>query len=369
MIFLLCLVLVFTVLSMGVVVHLLGVIFHFVLEVIFGVVQLVEGVFQLVLAIAFMLFKGIGSIVVLALTLFWLVVRAIASSVGSRIDDLPETKPTTPAQQLTNAPEFMAPKVRPVSPQAAMLWCFVAPSCVLAAFVLVSEAPNSRLDQAMTWVRSKLPRQSRPVVERVTRDQLILTSWTTPMESANDSNKRPDWTLKQRTLVGEIQNIVVVSKLWSTEQEAVADLNEQTGRIVKADFEASHHGLLDPKRGFPMSNEEVAKLAVTNRYLERTEQDFGSFTAPMYRMWYLVQLSPIVRTELYPVWKAAIAKNRLLVLGGGLATLTLFANLFWMSLKMRTAGNHSRGFTAAWAMLTGLVWIPVSASIILKALC
>ena len=362
--FLLCLVLVFAILSLGVVIQLVRSIIRFAFEIVTLAVRLVLDIVHLVFWLVFAIVNNLASILALAVTVVAAVVSRIASIIESWIDDGPSRRrPVKSHQEIDLAPSNVGPRPR-IAPVSAMIWCWIAPTFVLGTFVLLSDAANNPLDRTMAWARSRLFNQPKLWEQQISRDQLVPTVWTVPVQTSDNSGQRPEWTSRIRTRIGDIENIVVSSHLWSTEAEATAELHPQVARLVKADFELNHHGILDPKGKLPISDDQVARIAVTDRYLERTEQNFGSFDAPMYRMWYQVQLSPIVRTELYPSWKAAASKNRIIALGAGLAMLVLIANLIWMGAKLRSSGNHGRVYVASLATLSAVAWTALSASAI-----
>lgn len=103
-------------------------------------------------------------------------------------------------------------------------------------------------------------------------------------------------------------------------------------------------------------------MAVKQKYHEVVEQDFGKFSSPMHQVWWQVEVSPIVRTELYPVWKAALVRNKVLTLGLILALLTLTANavnLFWAFNRM-SAPLSTRMIHNGAAVFTIVTWVSAS---------
>lgn len=367
--FLICLVIVFALLSMGVVFQLIRAIVRFAFEVLSLVIRLVFDVVHLAVWIVASIANNLASIIAILGVAFAFVVSRIASSLESWIDDDSNRRRRSTGEQDVDQVAPSSEQPPRLSFLSEMAWSWVAPSCVLATFVLLSDTTNNQLEDTMAWARSVILKEPNSRVQQLARDQLVPTLWTEPVRISTASDKRPEWTFNTRSTVGDIQSIVVSSRLWSTEAEAAAELNPEVVRLVKADFESNHHGFLDPKRWLPANDDQVARVAVTERFLETTEQDFGSFKAPMYRLWYHVQLSPIVRTNLYPVWKAAVAKNRIIALGAGLALMTLLANLVWMASRLRSSTTLGHGFAFGLAVLTAGVWIPVSFSVIRNLLC
>jgi hypothetical protein len=70
----------------------------------------------------------------------------------------------------------------------------------------------------------------------------------------------------------------------------------------------------------------------------------------MNKVWWQVELSPMVRTELYPAWKTAVVENRIIVIGSILAILTLLANECALFARLR---RDSNGKTTRAALVTG----------------
>jgi len=285
-------------------------------------------------------------------------------------------------------PAMSAPTVQAVAaaPVAAMSMfamgrqiagCWMAPTAVMAAFVLMSgltkDHPGPVIENGaisfdpwttkLTDVRVNAPEGQLQVSVDQANQEVVArpndneeAKAASPVSESDLVANRPKWTNTGDRLEGEIRQTVISSKLWSTEEEAKNELQAKATEIVREDFTRRHQGLINSTSFRFLSDERLIKVAVKERYLERTERDFGSFSSPMNRLWWLVEVSPIVRTELYPSWKSAVVQNRVLMVGTTLALFTLLANSFglFFTLKQQPklgwmrAAAASGLCTAAW---------------------
>jgi len=72
----------------------------------------------------------------------------------------------------------------------------------------------------------------------------------------------------------------------------------------------------------------------------------------MNRLWWQLEISPVVRTELFSDWKTATVQNKVIFIGAALAIITLLANLVGAVLKPtrsteRPAGKATADYPAA----------------------
>ena len=106
--------------------------------------------------------------------------------------------------------------------------------------------------------------------------------------------------------------------------------------------------------------EDVIAHAVKERYDDVAEHDFGSFTHPMHRASWQVELSPAVRTEFMPAWRRAVISFRILLVAGvaSLFAMAASASVMYFRLDSLTQGRArgplkllTGGLTAGWLAL------------------
>lgn len=307
---------------------------------------------------------------------------AIGFGIGYAIRSKRQAKvtqiPVTPAPPETPSPAPVVPGMSVFAIGRSVAGCWMAPTAVMTAFVLMSGLTNDRpgpiiengaisfdpWTTKLTDVRVNAPEgqlqisndsANRPLVAQPSLVQPASVS--APVAESDLTANRPKWTNSGDRLEGDIRQIVISSKLWSTEEEAKNELQAKASEIVREDFARRHQGLINSTSLRFLNDERLIKVAVKERYLERTERDFGSFSSPMNRLWWLVEVSPIVRTELYPSWKSAVVQNRVLMVGTTLALITLLVNSFglFFALKQQPklgwmrAAAASGLCTAAWS--------------------
>ena len=258
---------------------------------------------------------------------------------------------------------------RSIQAITSVAWCWLAPTSVMAVFIslnsgsilnwerffdspvvigdpqiVVRETPT--LPSALTtrFIRSPkhLP-QGLPAMPELPAEKVELTP------RSDLAGNRPQWTVEKEQTTGDIRRVVLTSQLWSTEEEAKEELRGRVAALVRSDFEARHHGWLDPDSDRFLNDDRAVEVAVKEKYIERFEQDFGKFKSPMNKVWWQVELSPMVRTELYPAWKTAVVENRIIIIGSILAMVTLLANECALFVRLRREAN---GKTARAALVT-----------------
>ncbi|HUQ69283.1 MAG TPA: hypothetical protein VM165_07170 [Planctomycetaceae bacterium] len=147
----------------------------------------------------------------------------------------------------------------------------------------------------------------------------------------------PAWIKSVPQTNGEIQTLVISSKQYATQAEAENDASGQVMALLREDLRKyTSQTWVQPRDviGTPLS--EVVGLAVREQYVETVNRDFGSFFAPMYRVWYRVELSPQVREPVLVRWRAALTESRMLAAGGG------FLALLCVPLAVVTYGRCNR---------------------------
>ncbi len=278
----------------------------------------------------------------------------------------------------------------------AVAWSWMAPTGVMAVFVALSGAARSDLDRLFKdGSSSVVPSSVDPSKLPILADMRILegdrvadpsaepdklpilsdglaqisesntgvnlpasaTRMATPRRAQSSESKigvnLPKWIQDGDNTFGDVRRTVLSSGIWSTEAEARQELLPRAASIVRADFDERHHGPLDRAGLRFLSDERVIEAAVKEKYVELAEQDFGM----MYRLWWQIEVSPVVRTELYPAWKAAVVGNRVIVIGTVLALLTLAANATALFAKLKSVPNRRSIYTAAVVATSAVAWI------------
>lgn len=146
-------------------------------------------------------------------------------------------------------------------------------------------------------------------------------------------SQRPKWTTAPVSTHGDLTHVVIAGQQFATIEEARQDAAAAARTQLLADFEKTygHSTKLLSNR---LSDESLRTLAVRKEFVETAERDFGNFVAPMHRVWWQVELSPAVRSELYPQWRAKEQEIRTLVVAGNLALVTIgLAFVSWFTRK------------------------------------
>ena len=245
------------------------------------------------------------------------------------------------------------------------LACWFAPTCVLATFVALSGTVQreweNRFGPGAFTLSTSVPKSpdreliaNKPVLNQNTLPPLETTQPATPPQSA-----LPQWITDHDTTSSDIQRIVLTSQLWSTEAEADRELSPKVAAIIRADFADRHQGLFNQTGRQVLSEDRIVNVAVKQRYVEHVEKDFGSFDATMNRLYWQVEVSPVVRTELYPEWKAAVTQNRIVVVGALLSLLTLLTTTASTMLSLRGTSAPKRSYPVAVPALSAVAWAAV----------
>lgn len=169
----------------------------------------------------------------------------------------------------------------------------------------------------------------------------------------------PDWLTTGNHVFGDREMTVVASQQYATEHEARADALAQVGRIVAQDTSKylspelirPREDLIRLEAGATISP-EVIHLGIHDTYVQTVQRDFGTFFAPMYRVWHRVELSPLVREPLLLRWREAVltARTRTVIAGFAALLLIPLGILVSESLRKLTRGAFVpliRGVTVA----------------------
>jgi hypothetical protein len=183
------------------------------------------------------------------------------------------------------------------------------------------------------------------------------TSDRTVVESSSPTGP-PAWITAGTKTNGETQTLVVSSKQYATEGEAKQDADRQVVALLTEDLRKhTSQTWIRPSEiiGLP----EALPLAVRERYVEIVNRDFGSFFAPMYRVWYRVELSPRVRESGLIHWRGAVAESRMIMAGGGFLALLCvpLAVLAFGYGNRRTAGKARGPLAFGVSAVVLLAWL------------
>ena len=249
-----------------------------------------------------------------------------------RIQTIPETPRSTEKKTLK---------------EVARSW--LAPTGVMAVFVALSGEFGHELERWFSL--APLVRIPAAVESQVQTENPYQRSVSDPALG------RPGWIDDGETQIDDVTKIVLSSGLWSTEQEASRELLPRAASIVRLDFSERHQSPFDrPSQRF-LSDEQLARIAVKRQYLEPVTKKTGSMELPMCRLWQQIEISPTVRTEIYPVWKSAVLGNRVVIIGTVLAMMTLMANAASLFVKLKRLPSHGTTYAAAVAASSATAWI------------
>jgi hypothetical protein len=184
-----------------------------------------------------------------------------------------------------------------------------------------------------------------------------------PLKATGDLiiSKRPDWASLERAKTprqdGEITIVVLPSALFATEQEAEASLQPQIMSLVESDFlKVVRKRSMRPRELKSITG--MADSAVTARYVEMETRDLGAVTAPMYRVWMKLELSPQTRAQFLDVYRTQVTESRILVVSALLLGL-LAIPMAIVASSAATRASRGRG-QRFWRLAAGtavlLLW-------------
>ena len=169
------------------------------------------------------------------------------------------------------------------------------------------------------------------------------TSPATKKLQPSDTNARlPDWVTPKTVDLPNRQLIVVDGGIAGSAQVAAAAARTEAIAAIRDDFARAFPGAKhwQPPEGLLMREAE------RRSFIEPITRHTLSSGTPfqVFRAYYQVELSPAVRTRLYPHWKSEVVDQRLWRLGGlaGLLTLTFATAATYFRLDDRTAGHYRR---------------------------
>ena len=179
--------------------------------------------------------------------------------------------------------------------------------------------------------------------------------------STNDTSARPAWVDQVRVVEGDCEQIVLTSQQYSTREEAERELRFAAVRLVEEDLRRLQSGPFHPASWRP-AVEDVIAHAVKERYDDVAERDFGSFTHPMHRVSWQVELSPRVRTEFMPTWRRAVISFRILFVAAvaSLLAMAASASVMYFRLDSLTQGQSRGGLKLLAGTLVVVWWVLVA---------
>lgn len=229
-----------------------------------------------------------------------------------------------------------------------------APIIVAITFVGIGwqVRPVVRSDAAstgMTWkINASAARDLIPAAEDPFRGA---------SQEPGKSSNRPAWVAKSHSGDGIRERIVVSSGQYSTKSEAEQELLGLASEVVRQDLQKwnslGHWG-----GTWHPDHEDVVRYAVKQQHCEAVETDFVSFSHPMYRIWWQIELSPAVRAEFLTAWHRAVIGTRILSVGIVASTVVMLASLVAMYYRIDARMQQKRR-VALKVLLTGgaAVWL------------
>jgi hypothetical protein len=151
----------------------------------------------------------------------------------------------------------------------------------------------------------------------------------------------PDWVRTASERRGEANYLVCASRQFSTVEEADADAKACLRELLLDEFrkvQASHV----IRRPAVLDISRLVDGSVQDRYVETVQRDFGTFFAPMHRVWLRAEFSPAVHEALHAAHITAVQQGRLLVAG-----------VVWAALLCLPLGVVSYGQLCRWANCRG----------------
>ena len=239
-----------------------------------------------------------------------------------------------------------------------------APTTVMAVFVALSGITNLELIRHY----SATPQPENNTAVDAKEEAPLTAPFQADRQAPNGNHvPAPEWIRAGDQTIGDVRQVVLTSKLWSTATEATEELQPIAAELVRADFQARHENRFGGRSHRFLTDERILYSAVKKRYLEPIDQDFGAFSAPMYRLWMQVEISPVVRTELYPAWKSGAVGERIIALGAILGLLTLAANALALFARLIRKSPDRQMRAATIVAVSSAGWI-VAELVILKQL-
>lgn len=144
----------------------------------------------------------------------------------------------------------------------------------------------------------------------------------------------PEWIQAPEVHSGSRQRRILASRLYTSVAEAERELLAETSNLVRDDLR-QHVPLARQATLTDVSGDTLRTLVVTNQHTQTEEKDFGTFAAPMQRVWWEVQFDDQTRDNFLPSIRHEIARGRLLVGVWALALATLIVGCYLAFIQSR----------------------------------
>jgi len=184
--------------------------------------------------------------------------------------------------------------------------------------------------------------ESKPPVATKASEPKPADAKAVEAKTVETTTKRPEWVDEKPVESGDSRRIVVVGKLGLNPESAEAEGVAAAVVAVRRDF-AQHYPVSD---SWLPPAKIVRDQAIKQVYVEAAEHTTSTSDTHFktYRAYCQVELSPALRSQLFPYWREEIVGRRLWSLGGlaGLLTLTFGTVAAYFRLDERTSGHYRR---------------------------
>lgn len=323
--------------------------------------------------------RFVGGLFQLASGLIWtvgmlfVVFRRTVSSIATGLENLfgfvhePRSVRSVPMNAVAmKGAALEEPHPSRLATPTAIARCWVVPTCVLGIFLALSGRLTTGWPLPTEWKRIVSANDTpAPIPRPPLPDRPVTGEEWSDIKLRYFAAHRPDWIDAGDTTSGDVRKFVLTSALWSSVDEAKKELQTKATGIMVKDFEQRHHHFLDPKPQRYLSQDRIGPIAVKEQFVEPVELDFGT----MYRLSWLVEISPIVRTELYSNWKAAKVQNRVIAVGAGIALMTLMASAGVLFSRLKRVSRYGTLSAFAATSACSTLWIAAGAFVTNRLLC
>ncbi|HVW01875.1 MAG TPA: hypothetical protein VHB77_16095, partial [Planctomycetaceae bacterium] len=152
----------------------------------------------------------------------------------------------------------------------------------------------------------------------------------------------PDWVKQRRVREGDTEWLVVSSSQHADFEAAAAEAQARATQAMTAEFQRVH-----PECFRWIAPVQLTDSAFRKSHVEELKHDFGRFSGTMYRVYWQVELSPALYSQMYTEWSHQMRLERLWAMCGvvGVVTLLLalsagYFSLFGSSPRLRLS-THS----------------------------
>lgn len=187
-------------------------------------------------------------------------------------------------------------------------------------------------------------------------DALPQADRSQPADAA--APQRPEWLSAEPVTDGSRRFVVVSSSQFATEADAVRHAETQARSILEEDLRQFMNGPVRPRFLPAVYTAACTEHAVRDRYVEVVQRDFGSFFAPMYRVWLRLELSPETREQFLLDWRDLVsqARTRFVVTTFGGMMLLPLAVVVASQSKRRLSTRAAVGVNVAVALSLLMAW-------------